>query len=888
METPNTGVFQVSLQQQLNSVNFVFKSLDEKVNNVINTNIDDLNNIPHVLQFVEQLLQHFFIIMKEAESSPMDKVGLDELKEAYCDFKASLQLIDYSIKNVKSNQNYLNDLKVCDNILFENSWYFKKVKDRISEATRLSFQSNVTSRFNSLLNGGNSLVQKSKLIENVSKASISPPPQSVQSLSPYAIPLSIMPTKDGVAHPLNNDILVPNRPRSIYPSPAADDNDSRLLDLYSLKKYIDIETLMDIYNKFDNKILLIDFRPSMIFKQNHISLFSNILNIEPLSVKPHYTMQDILDHSLLLASTKEQLSFKNISTYDLIIVLDQSSIHEKLSIDLIRLLSIIDEKNNDIKFKLKRKPVLLDGGFEEWYFFMNNQSIDRSPRLSKISPLLVDNYTSNISNNYVHSPPLISRSPSPTAFFPASSMNTLTNSFYTNSKINSISTLPSFSSLKKGEPVKNPNILVPIPATSTIVPPIINTIPPSSYPKIINTPTPNTLAPPSIDNTSNINKLPASLMNTPIRSSTPTASPILVSGLKNLGNTCYMNSSLQCMIGTKELTNYLLQGLYHQFVAKDSKLGSRGKLTNEYQKLAKLMLSNTIKKVSTNPKDFKAIVGKVNSAFNNCDQQDSAEFLHFILDTIHEDLNWCANKESLPALSDADEANRELLPIRLASTIEWEKYLKTDYSSIIEIFSGQYASGLECGNCHKTSTTYIPFNMLSVPIPMNNLKQLSVYDCVDEFVSPELLKGDNAWKCPRCKMDKLTKKQLTITRLPRVLIIHLERFSITKDYRFVKNSTKVDIPLKLDMKKYWPKIRDEQEKAELKKFPLRGQTGEWEYQLYGIVRHYGTLNGGHYTSEVKKNGKWVKFDDDNVTPGGIGKRPENNGSAYILFYEKIC
>lgn len=93
----------------------------------------------------------------------------------------------------------------------------------------------------------------------------------------------------------------------------------------------------------------------------------------------------------------------------------------------------------------------------------------------------------------------------------------------------------------------------------------------------------------------------------------------------------------------------------------------------------------------------------------------------------------------------------------------------------------------------------------------------------------------------------------------------------------------------MSMKQYWPQIQDEQERQQLKKFPTRGQEGEWEYSLYGIVRHYGTLDGGHYISEVKKNGTWVKFDDDKVKVSDtMGKKGESDGSAYILFYEKVC
>ncbi|GAV26902.1 hypothetical protein PMKS-000363 [Pichia membranifaciens] len=798
--------------------------------------------------------------MRLASESSMESVGLENMKEAFCDFTAAKQLLDHHLKEsqLQVNEAYREDFRQLDKIINENLWYYKSVKDFIAKSARLSFQSNIESRFNSLLNGGNPIIEKSKLIENMTPSGSSPLPLQTTP-SNIAIPTPVRPT------------AIPDRPRSISPSPA-NDPDKKLLDLYSMNTFIDVDTLMDIYHKFDSSVLLIDYRLSSSFKSDHISLFANIINIDPLSVKPQYIIQDVIDHSLLLSTFKEKETFTNIAKYELVIVIDQSSIHAKLAQDLLRFIAILDEKNHDPKYRLKRKPIILDGGFDEWVYFMNNQATRNHTTQQTLtqSPMAMNNIT-NFQQNYIHTKPFLSRSPSPTGLFTAFPRSHQTSRFGNG---------PSKQHLSQ------PKMLMPIssPLTRTRSPSPSPVFRPAVKVASLTSSSPAQLIP------NNTPVLQVSSVNTPFRSASPNKSPILVSGLYNLGNSCYMSASLQCMMGTKELTNYLLQDIYLKFVAKDSKLGSRGKLTKEYQSLAKTMLANTFKHAPTNPKNFKKVVGTINSAFDNCYQQDSAEFLHFILDTIHEDLNWSANKESLPAITDEDEANREILPMRLASTIEWERYLKTDYSTIIEIFAGQYASRLECGNCHKTSTTYIPFNMLSVPVPSLK-RELNLYDCIDSFVSSEILTGDNAWKCPRCRESLSTKKKLTITRLPAVLIVHLERFSLSSgpNLTFVKNTSRINIPLKMSMKRYWPQVQDEQERQQLKKLPPRGQEGEWEYSLYGIVRHYGTLDGGHYISEVKKNGTWVKFDDDKVKVSDtMGKKGESDGSAYILFYEKIC
>ncbi|KAG0683479.1 ubiquitin-specific protease doa4 [Pichia californica] len=876
-------------------MDFVFKSLNEKAQERLQNTSHNLNSKPVAITFIQNEIQRFLEIVEQISRTSYDAVGLDKIKEAYCNYVCARDLLDRHIKDNSDNMSninninnvismnliYLDDLNQLDKILNDNLWYFKNIKEYIAKSSTNSFQSNVQSRFNSLLNGGNQIIEKSKLIENTT---------NMTSLTPNLSKMNIIPPLQTPVHPP----IIPTRPRILSPSPTPSDNpDISLLNIYAQRRFITVDDLMEIYRRFQDSVLLIDFRPRLKFEADHISFFTNIVNIDPISVKPTYIVQDVINSSLLLSSIKDIETFSKVSQYELVIIIDQSSIHAKVDQDTMRFVAILDEKNDDIQYKLKRKPLILDGGFDDWTYFMNNQNgpvfnqqrqqhqqqnqnqnqnqapvspIMHSSTLNTASPLSGNNIL-NSRKNYIHTKPYISRSPSPTGF-----NNTYSNNFSAFSNQNIVD--------QKLFPVGN---LSTKPRSSSPVRPIYV---PSIKPNNIQISAKNTFL-------TNLNNPLAqvSALSIPLRSQSPTKSPNIVSGLFNLGNSCYMNSSLQCLIGTKILTNYLLQDSYQQYVAKSSKLGSGGRLTNEYHNLAKLMLANTIKKVATNPRVFKKMVGSINSSFNNCDQQDSAEFLHFILDTIHEDLNFSSDKNALPAISDNDEANRETLSLRVASAIEWERYLKTDFSAVIDTFAGQYASRLECGICHKTSTTYIPYNMLSVPVP-NLRKNLDLYDCINTFVSPEILTKDNAWKCPRCKKDVETKKQLTITRLPKILILHLERFSFVGSMiggKFIKNSSIINIPLKLSMKKYWPQVQTEYEREQLRKFPSRGQEpGDWAYRLYGIVRHYGTLDGGHYIAEVMKEGRWIKFDDEKLKfSETMGKSPETDGSAYILFYEKI-
>lgn len=359
-------------------------------------------------------------------------------------------------------------------------------------------------------------------------------------------------------------------------------------------------------------------------------------------------------------------------------------------------------------------------------------------------------------------------------------------------------------------------------------------------------------------------------------------------GLENMGNSCYINCIVQCLLGTHELTNIFLNNSYEKHINMNSRLGSKGVLAKYFAKLTRSMYQNASHKVGgrakpVQPLEFKMACGSVNSLFRESGQQDCQEFCQFLLDGLHEDLNQCGNNPPLKELSEEAEKMREKLSLRIASSIEWERFLTTDFSVIVDLFQGQYASQLTCQVCGQTSTTYQPFSVLSVPVP--RAKSCNIVDCFKEFTKLEKLETEEQWSCSRCKKKQPSTKKLTITRLPRNLIIHLKRF----DNMMNKNNVFVKYSFVLDLTPYWandfdgrlpPGVTDE--------LPARGQNPPFKYKLYGVASHVGSLYGGHYTSYVDKgpNRGWYFFDDTScrqlknvtecITP-----------NAYVLFYHRV-
>ena len=262
------------------------------------------------------------------------------------------------------------------------------------------------------------------------------------------------------------------------------------------------------------------------------------------------------------------------------------------------------------------------------------------------------------------------------------------------------------------------------------------------------------------------------------------------------------------------------------------------------------------------------MAGRLNEMFRNNDQQDAQEFLGFLLDGLHEDLNPNAkNRGKLRPLKDDEERRREKLPVQLASTIEWQRYTHHNYSVVVNWFQGQLSSKLSCLTCGRTSTTYSPFMYLSLPIPAMKSNNFTLRDCLDEFVREETLEGDDAWHCPQCKKARKATKKLTITRLPHILIIHLKRFTNRGPWRD-KLNTFVDIPLRhLDLTKYMPTPLASDEMPRTLPLPTAETTPPFFYDLYAVCNHYGTINGGHYTAVVRSSYKtgWNSFDDSKAT-----------------------
>ena len=212
-----------------------------------------------------------------------------------------------------------------------------------------------------------------------------------------------------------------------------------------------------------------------------------------------------------------------------------------------------------------------------------------------------------------------------------------------------------------------------------------------------------------------------------------------LTGLKNLGNTCYMNSILQCLSNFTIPSQYFMDQTYERDLNRKSS-DTKGEVAIEYAQLIRALWSGQYKSIA--PSDFKRVIGRHNEDFRAYDQQDAHELLSHLIEWLHDDLNEIrGKKEVLP------EQKNEGVPDSQAANCAWEMEKRVDKSFIREMFYGQWRSILRCPDCNWTSIKYEVFFELVLQLPDGN-GRCTLNQCIESFLKPE--KVD--YKCPKCKV----------------------------------------------------------------------------------------------------------------------------------------
>ncbi|XP_057572269.1 ubiquitin carboxyl-terminal hydrolase 36 isoform X2 [Hippopotamus amphibius kiboko] len=301
-------------------------------------------------------------------------------------------------------------------------------------------------------------------------------------------------------------------------------------------------------------------------------------------------------------------------------------------------------------------------------------------------------------------------------------------------------------------------------------------------------------------------------------------------GLHNLGNTCFLNSTVQCLTYTPPLANYLL-----------SKEHARGCHQGNFCMLC--VMQNHIIQAFANsgnaikPVSFIRDLRKIARHFRFGNQEDAHEFLRYTIDAMQ--------KACLSGCAKLDRQTQ-------ATTL------------VHQIFGGYLRSRVKCSVCKSVSDTYDPY----LDVALEIRQAANIVRALELFVKPDVLSGENAYMCAKCKKKVPASKRFTIHRTSNVLTLSLKRFANFSGGKITKD---VGYPEFLNIRPYMSQSNGE---------PVM-------YGLYAVLVHSGySCHAGHYYCYVKaSNGQWYQMNDSLVHSSNI--KVVLNQQAYVLFYLRI-
>jgi len=337
-------------------------------------------------------------------------------------------------------------------------------------------------------------------------------------------------------------------------------------------------------------------------------------------------------------------------------------------------------------------------------------------------------------------------------------------------------------------------------------------------------------------------------------------------GLTNIGATCYMNATLQCLAHIQRLTYYLLNSETKKKISFDK---NKYKLTSAYLTvLENLWQNKNIKFYS--PNQFKDVISEMNSLFAGIQANDSKDLILFLLETMHNELNVENNN--------INNQNNYVDDIQAQYNYELTLknfliYFKEKYNSIISsLFYGMFNSIMCCQNCNVVLNNVQCYNILIFPLQkvkeykMKMENTVDLYECFDYYQRPDLI-GGKTFYCNSCRtmVDNVNTTKLLYG--PKILVINFNRG------RGLEFDIKINFPEYIDITNY----------------VYYKDNSPTFYELVGIVTHFGPSSmGGHFIAFCKSfgNQQWYKYNDALVDPSSF-EEAKNTGVPYILLYSYI-
>ena len=344
--------------------------------------------------------------------------------------------------------------------------------------------------------------------------------------------------------------------------------------------------------------------------------------------------------------------------------------------------------------------------------------------------------------------------------------------------------------------------------------------------------------------------------------------PILI-GLNNIGATCYMNASLQCLSNTKKLTEYFLTN-YED---------NRNKImSHQYYKLIKHLWNEENNNIPYSPNSFKEVLSKENPLFAGIAANDAKDLINFLIERLHQELNIALKNNSVDNYNQIDQTNEA------AVFNDFIKDFNTNFNSpISRCFYGILETKSQCQGCKIIKYNFQVYSFLEFPLQQvnqyyfNNGKRplltndgknpdVDLYECFEYNRKIDLMTGDNQMYCNICNKLCDATYVTYLYSTPNYLILNLNRG------KGAVYECKVNFPEKLNIFNF-----------------VTSKQATTAYELYAVICHLGPSSmDGHFVAYCRNrlDNKWYLYNDGFVTLC-TRKDQYTDGMPYILFYRVL-